>query len=170
MFSPKPAGSVAGRTAISPGEPSWEVWPSSVTISASPARSPGFGGATRSNATWPVTGSTPRPVALTVPLPTWHAALGVELFRHAPPLTEASASSPGGRVIVRSLGESLPLGEKLRFIPRGTVEAACVPPLWSSDTAGVTDADADDGARTTAVKPMARPVRTRLFIRSHPCW
>ena len=77
MFSPKPAGSVAGRTAISPGAPSWEVWPSSVTSSASPARSPGLGGATRSNATWPVTGSSPRPVAETVPLPTWQAGVGV---------------------------------------------------------------------------------------------
>ena len=77
---------------------------------------------------------------------------------------------------MRSLGESLPLGEKLRFIPRGTVEAACVPPLWSSDNAGVTDADAA-GARTTAVKPMARPdqnpsfhkVTPLLVIVAYPC-
>src|ERR1700749_4983384 len=27
MFTPKPAGPVAGRTATSPGEPSCEVWP-----------------------------------------------------------------------------------------------------------------------------------------------
>jgi hypothetical protein len=70
--------------------------------------------------------------------------------------------------MVRSFGESLPLGEKLRFIPSGTVEAARVPPLWFSVSAGVTDADAT-GARTPAVKPTTRPIKTRLLITSHPC-
>jgi hypothetical protein len=107
-------------------------------------------------------------VAVTLPLPTWQAAVGVELCRHAPPLIEASASRPGGRPIVRSFGVSPALGEKLNVIPSGTVEAACVPPPWSSVSAGVTDAAAI-GARTAAVNPTARPIKTRLLITSHPC-
>src|SRR3982074_2755078 len=115
MLTPSPAGSLAGRIVISPGVPNGIVLPPKVTIVTRPARSPGFGGPTRSNVVFSDTGS-PRSVAVACPVPTWHAGVGCEVRRQAPPPTDASASRPGGRLKVRSFGESLPLGANLRSI------------------------------------------------------
>ena len=80
-------------------------------------------------------------VAVTVPLPTSHAVPEtLAAFRQAPPSCDASASSPGGRLIVSSRGESVPVSANFRSSPRFSVAPAFVPALWSRLSDGEVDA------------------------------
>ena len=54
------------------------------------------------------------------------------VVRHEPPLTDALASRPGGRLIVKTSGVSVlssDVGGNFRSIPRFCVAAALVPAL-----------------------------------------
>lgn len=75
------------------------------------------------------------------------------MARHAPPSIAALASSPGGSVTVRSLGESPELGANFRSMPRLVVEPADVP-CWVSVRLGEIVADAA-GARHAKRIPVA---------------
>ena len=101
---------------------------------------------------------------MTVPLPTWQAATGVVLFivRHAPPSIAALASSPGGRLTVRSFGESAPVGANLTSIPRFAVDPAAVP-LCVSVMDGLIDADATGANAAAANVTPARLLRGQLL-------
>ena len=101
----------------------------SLTSTSSPARSPAAGGATSLNSADSVragatSGGRTFTSAVTDPEPTWQAASGVELLRHAPPSIDALAISPAGSLSVRSLTESPLLGLKAISVPRFAVEAA----------------------------------------------
>jgi hypothetical protein len=80
-----------------------------------------------------------------------------------PPSIDAFARSPGGRVSVRSFGESPLLGANVRSIPRFAVDPAWVPALWSSATVGLIEAAAA-GATVAVAAPTARIARTRRTI------
>ena len=97
--------------------------------------------------------------AVTDPEPTWQAASGVALFRHAPPSIDALAISPGGNWSVRFLTESPPVGVNAILVPRFAVEAA-VAELGLRVTDGV-PIDAPAAGASTAIAAMtAAPANT----------
>src|ERR1700677_2500833 len=106
-------------------------------------------------------------VAVTVPLPTWHAVVGVALFKQAPPSMPALASRPAGSSRDRSLVVSPLDGLNLMAVPRLAVEPA-VAELGVRVTAGVPiDADAAAGASATVAPTAARASRIgRLIVTS----
>src|SRR5579859_583887 len=119
---------------------------------ATPARSDGFGGATRKRRIGCWLCRTLFTTTNAVPEPTWQAAGGSPLggggdCRQAPLSIAALASRPAGRIIVKSFGESVAgLWLNLMSTPSESVAAACVPQpvqVWASATVGAIDADAD---------------------------
>ncbi len=169
MSSPKPAGSLAGRTTTSAGVPSGWYVPEvgSLTDTASPARSDGPGGLTSVNSAGRLReiGSRMFSVAVTVPVPTTHAACGALLFRQAPWSIDALAITPAGSWSARFLTESPPLGLNLISVPRFPVEAA-VTVLGLSFSVGLPIA-ADAAGASAAVPASATAVT--IALRHHPC-
>ena len=100
---------------------------------------------------------------MTVPLPTSQAAMGVALFRQAPPSTVALASSPGGSLSVRFLAESPLLGLNLMSVPRFAVEPAVADAGESVSAAGPIDAHAA-GATAAAAPTTAAHTAIRRHI------
>ena len=95
-----------------------------------------------------------------MPVPTWQAVSDRSaVVRQAPPSIDALASRPGGRLSVRSSGESVPVGANLRSTPRLAVEPAAVPALWSSASVGEIDAPAT-GAVIAIAASTTTPART----------
>src|SRR5438270_8877122 len=107
---------------------------------AIPARSAEFGGATRNREIGCVLVSAPLAMTVALPLPILHPLSGRPLaggavLMHVPPLIDASDSSPGGRISVRSLTVSAVVsGLNLISVLRAADEPAWLPP-WVSVSA-----------------------------------
>src|ERR1700742_4327934 len=103
--------------------------------------------------------------AVTVPLPTSHAVPDVlVVLMQEPPLIDALASSPGGRLIVRLWGESVPVSVNFRSIPRFACAPAALPALWLRLSDGVIAAPAAGARdRTPAITAAAVTRRTTMY-------
>src|ERR1700744_2762662 len=104
-------------------------------------------------------------VAVTVPLPTSHAVPDVlVVLMQDPLLIDALASSPGGRLIVRLCGESVPVSVNVRSMPRLACAPAALPALWSRLSDGVIAAPAAGARdRTTAITAAAATRRATMY-------